>query len=111
MDLVAPSSHGAIVRAVLEEYAAFAPSQGEVEVELVADEARGHFEILYVGWEGWRRVHGVVVHVDLRGDEVWIQHDGTEAGIADELIARGVDPRRIVLAFQHPQMRALNAAG
>jgi hypothetical protein len=111
MDLVEPTAHASIVRAVLEEYAAFAPSQGEVEVELVADEAHGHFELLYVGWEGWRRIHGVVVHVDLRGDEVWVQHDGTEGGIADAIIARGVDPRRVVLAFQHPYMGSLPAAG
>lgn len=111
MDLVEPAAHGAIIRAVLEEYARFAPSQGEVEAEVVADDARGHYELLYVGWEGWRRVHGAVVHVDVRGDQVWIQHDGTEAGIANELIARGVDPARIVLAFQHPRMRELSAAG
>ncbi|MBI5516830.1 MAG: XisI protein [Deltaproteobacteria bacterium] len=110
MGVVAPTEHGSVVRKVLEEYAGLVPSQGELAAELVFDESRGHYELLYVGWEGWRRVHGTVVHVDLRGDLVWIQHDGTEAGIADELISRGVDPDRIVLGFQHPSMRALVAA-
>ena len=111
MGLVEPAAYGSLIRAVLEEYARVAPSDGQVEAEVVADDVRGHYELLYVGWEGWRRVHGTVVHVDVRGDQIWIQHDGTEAGIADELIARGVDPRCIVLAFQHPRMRERFAAG
>ena len=49
--------------------------------------------------------------LDDRDGKIWIQHDGTEAGIADELIARGIDPGRIVLAFQHPRMRELSSAG
>ena len=36
---------------------------------------------------------------------------GTEACIADELIARGVAAHNIVLAFQHPRMRERFAAG
>ena len=111
MGLVDPSDHAAIVREVLAEYARLAPSQGDIEVELVTDDAHGHYELMFVGWEGWRRVHGSVVHVDLRGDQVWIQHDGTEAGIADAIIARGVDPKRVVLAFQHPYMRERFASG
>lgn len=111
MDLVEPAAHAAIVREVLEEYVRHAPSHDDIEAELVADEARGHYEIMYVGWEGWRRVHGSVVHVDLRGDQVWIQHDGTEDGIADAILARGVDPKRLVLAFQHPRMRERFASG
>lgn len=79
MGVVDPSAHAAIVREVLAEYARLAPSQGDIEVELVTDDTHGHYELMFVGWEGWRRVHGTVVHVDLRGDEVWIQHDGTEA--------------------------------
>jgi hypothetical protein len=51
----------------------------------MASDERGHYELLYTGWEDWRRVHGSVIHIDVRGDKVWIQHDGTEAGVAHDL--------------------------
>ena len=34
-----------------------------------------------------------------------IQHDGTESGIADELVQAGIPPEHIVLAFHHPDKR------
>ncbi|MEB3229320.1 MAG: element excision factor XisI family protein, partial [Synechocystis sp.] len=33
-------------------------------------------------------------------DKVWIQHDGTENGIAHELEAAGIPKKQIVLAFK-----------
>ncbi|HEX7447902.1 MAG TPA: element excision factor XisI family protein [Pirellulales bacterium] len=30
------------------------------------------------------------IHVDIRGGKIWIQHDGTEDGIADRLVEAGV---------------------
>jgi hypothetical protein len=38
---------------------------------------------------------------------VWIQSDGTEYGIADELEAAGIPKHDIVLAFHRPEDRAL----
>ena len=37
--------------------------------------------------------------------KVWIQHDGTEEGIAEELVTAGIPRDRIVLAFKPPEMR------
>jgi hypothetical protein len=103
MDRVA--AYREIIKRVVQEYAAFDPSTGDVEAETVFDDERGHYELLYTGWEGWRRVHGSVIHIDLRGEKVWIQHDGTEAGVALELEAAGIPREQIVLAFQHPSRR------
>jgi hypothetical protein len=44
-------------------------------------------------------VHGRLLHVEIRGDKVWIQRSGTEDGIADELVAAGIPKSRIVLGF------------
>jgi XisI protein len=95
-----------LVGQIIQQYAAFPPSIGEIEIETVFDDEHGHYELLYVGWQGWRRVHGVVLHVDVRDDKIWIQHDGTEGGIANDLVAAGVPRQHIVLAFQHPSRRA-----
>jgi hypothetical protein len=54
---------------------------------------------------GPRRTHGCLLHVELRGDKIWIQRDGTEDGIADELVAAGIPRDRIVLGFHDPEAR------
>ena len=84
----------AIVRRLIFDYARYKPSHGDIETEAVIDPAGNHFEVLHVGWDGPRRVHGAVIHVDIVGDKVWIQHDGTSPGIADELVEAGIPPRR-----------------
>jgi hypothetical protein len=46
-----------------------------------------------------KRVYGVLIHVDLKGEMMWIQYDGTEVGVANELVDRGVPKEDIVLAY------------
>ena len=94
-----------IVKEVIQEYAAFKPSVGEVEVEAVFDDNSRHYELMYAGWNGFHRIHGSVIHVDIRDGKVWIQHDGTEGGIANDLIERGIPEKSIVLGFHHPHKR------
>lgn len=54
---------------------------------------------------GHRRTHGCLLHVEILGDKIWIQRDGTEDGIADELVAAGIPKSRIVLGFHDPEAR------
>lgn len=105
--MVPVSEYPAVIKRAIEAYAAFKPSYGAVEVETIFDDARGHYELVYAGWIDHKRVHGSVVHVDLKGDKVWIQHDGTEHGIATDLLEAGISRDRIVLAFQHVTQRRL----
>lgn len=93
-----------LVKRIIGEYC-LKPSYGEVEV--IADEAQGHYELAYAGWDGYRRIHGTVIHIDIRGGKIWIQHDGTEQGVANDFLAAGVPPEHIVLAFRHPSRRNL----
>jgi XisI protein len=46
-----------------------------------------------------------LIHVDIIDGKLWIQHDGTERGIARDLTAGGIPNDRIVLAFQHLSRR------
>ena len=91
-----------IVRRVIEEYASYKPSHGRIETEAVVDPDKDHFEVIHVGWDGHRRVHGSVVHIDIIDGKVWIQHDGTNRPVADELLAAGIPRHDIVLGF-HPE--------
>jgi hypothetical protein len=46
-----------------------------------------------------------MAHVEIKGDKIWIQQDGTEQGIAADLVAAGIPKDRIVLGFKSPQRR------
>ena len=45
-----------------------------------------------------KRVYGVLIHIDLKGETIWIQYDGTEVGVANELVEQGIPKEDIVLA-------------
>ena len=98
-----------IVKRIIQEYAELLPSYGGVRSEAIFDDERGHYLLVYTGWNGERRVHGSVIHVDLRDGKVWVEHDGTKDGIVEELVAAGIPPERIVLGFHHPSQRPYTA--
>jgi hypothetical protein len=95
----------AIIKSILNEYAQYKPSYGEIETEAIFDAEKDHYELVHVGWEDKKRVHGSVIHLDIKDGRVWIQHDGTSEGIADELVEAGIPKEHIVLGFRYPQYR------
>jgi hypothetical protein len=103
MDTVAQYVHH--IEELITSYAAFKPAYGDVEVQTVFDRTHHHYQLLTVGWDGDERIRGCILHVDIKGNRIWIQHDGTEVGIANELVARGVPKEDIVLAFHAPYKR------
>lgn len=46
-----------------------------------------------------------MIHIDVVGDKVWVQHDGTSRAVAEELVARGVPRDHVVLGFQPADVR------
>jgi hypothetical protein len=77
----------------------------QVEVQIITDVERDHYQLVHVGWQNKRRVYGCVLHIDIKNDKIWIQHDGTEIGMANELVAAGIPKENIVLGFQSPYKR------
>jgi len=96
-----------LIQPVLKEYARIPYSYGDTQIQTVFDRENGHYLLMLVGWDGIRRDHGCLVHVDMINGKFWIQRDGTEHGIARELLEAGVPKERIVLAFRSPEMRRL----
>jgi hypothetical protein len=94
-----------LVKDLLTADAQYAPTSGDVETLLVFDEETDSYQLMYVGWEGRRRVHGPIIHIRLRNDKIWIEYDGTEEGIATKLVEAGVPKADIVLAFHSPWKR------
>ena len=48
------------------------------------DRERGQFLLMDEGWEGYRRIHRVWLHIELREAKFWIHEDGTEEGRSDD---------------------------
>jgi hypothetical protein len=71
----------------------------------VIGEDHNTYLLLTIGWQQEQRVHGCLIHVEIKGDKVWIQRDGTEDGITDELVTAGIPKNDIVLAFHPPEVR------
>ncbi len=77
----------------------------EYESQVVTDDEKGHFYLMKVGWDNMKRIHGCTIHMDLKGEKIWIQEDWTEYGVANELLDAGVPKEDIVLAFHAPYKR------
>ncbi len=93
------------VERILQEYSRYKPAYSEVEVQVMVDKEHDYYQLNRVGWNKDQRIHGCVLHLDIKEGKIWIQYDGTEDGIADDLLALGVPKEDIVLAFHPPYKR------
>ena len=94
-----------IIEQLLDEYTQIPYAYGEVESKVVYDRQNDQYLMLAIGWEGVKRVHGCVVHIEIIDGKVWIQQDGTEDGVAGELVEKGIQSGNIVLGFRPAQLR------
>jgi XisI protein len=101
------------IKQILTEHSHLKSSYGEIEEVVFFDEVRDHYQLFSVGWENRRRVFGSTIHINIIDGKIWIQHDGTEVGVANELVELGVPKGEIVLAYQPVNGRQLTefAAG
>lgn len=96
-----------IVRDLISTRASHKMSHGEVRNEAVMDPVNDHYEVMHVGWHGHRRIHGCVIHLDIIDGKVWIQYDGTDEPVADDLLEAGIPKSDIVLGFHPADVRPM----
>ena len=82
-----------IIERILTEQATIPYAYGNIQFQTVFDHASDHYLLMLVGREGVKRVHGCLIR------------DGTEHGIARDLIEAGVPKDHIVLAFHSMEAR------
>ena len=83
----------------------------EYEVQTIFDSEQDRYQLLYVGWRGNKRDFGCILHLEIKRGKIWIQHDGTEEGIANRLVEMGVPKQDIILAFHEPYIRSFTEFG
>jgi hypothetical protein len=96
-----------IVRQILTTYADIQPSYGEIKRQTIFDIDQDHYQVVNEGWENERRVYGCLIHIDIQNGKIWIQYDGTEKGVANDLLEADVPKQDIVLAYQSTYLRKL----
>ncbi|MDX2098214.1 MAG: XisI protein [Leptolyngbyaceae cyanobacterium bins.59] len=76
-----------------------------IQAQTIFDAERDHYQLVYVGWRDSDRFYGVILHADIIDGKIWIQQDGTEQGLANQLVELGVHKQDIFLAFDPPNLR------
>jgi hypothetical protein len=98
-----------VVRQLVEEYASETQLRDGTTVEPVTDLEHGHYQVMRLGWVKGRYVHSCLVHFVVRGGRVHLLKNDTDVEWDRELVAHGIAPDDIVLAFRQVHPRAMDA--
>jgi hypothetical protein len=99
------SHYRQIVQDILTAHSQIVPVYGEIEMGVLFDTTRDRYQVIRAGWLRKQRVYGALIHIDLQNTKIWIQYDGTEVGVANQLVEQGVPKEDIVLAHHTPFLR------
>jgi XisI protein len=89
---------------LVTDIAAMIPTEeNDIDNQLITDDQHGHYLLFSVGWEGPHWHYASFAHIDVKPNgRVWLQHDGTDQRIGEQLIKRGIPQSDIVVGFQPP---------
>jgi len=94
-----------VIKKVLQRYASYPSPHTDIHSRLALDDEHGSYALLQAGWYGDEYLHGAIIHIDLIEGKIWVQYDGTEDGVALDLIREGIAKEDIVLGFRPPEVR------
>ena len=94
-----------LIKQVILEHAQHKLSYADIKVETIFDTENDHYLLMHLGWDDQRRIRWCILHLEIENGKIWIHHDGTEIGVANELVQLGVPKDQIVLAFHSPYKR------
>lgn len=96
----------AIVQRIIEEQAAMQMPDERIETIGICDPRGDHYLVMMLGWDRTRRVLDPLIYLRLHNGKVWVEEDGTDAQIVEQLLAAGIPMNDIVIGFHHPEERA-----
>lgn len=82
-----------------------------IDSQLILDKERDHYLLLDVGWQELRRIYACFIHLDIKDEKIWIEHNMTEVDIAQELVEMGVPKEDIILGLHPPYKRPYTGYG
>jgi hypothetical protein len=106
MDAETLSHWREVIKRILRDLVAIPyPDVVNLKAKTVFDDVSTSYLVVVEGWKDVKRLHGCIVHVEIKDSKIWIQQDGTEDGIAGDLLRAGISKENIVLGFKSPQSR------
>ncbi len=75
-----------IIQTVVKRHAQYIPSHGEIETLPLCDTLNDNYLLIDLGWDRTGRVHAVVFHLRIQDEKIWVESDGTEEGVTQELL-------------------------
>lgn len=93
------------IEKIILDYDKYKSGYSTIHNEVLFDRERDHYQLMRIGWHEDERLAGCILHFDIKDGKIWIQHDGTEHGIANDLLEMGVPKSDIVLAYHAPYKR------
>ena len=93
------------IKSLISKYANSDPANDKVEVQLILDAERDHYQWMNVGWQGAERVYRCIMHFDIKDGKIWLQQNLTDRDPAEELVEMGVPKGDIILGLQMPSKR------
>jgi len=94
-----------LIKQIVLQHAEYAPSHGEIEARPIFDDTQDSYLLVDSGWDNSGRVYATLLDVRVKEGKIWIEIDGTERGIAYDLLDAGIAQDDIVLGFLHPDRR------
>jgi XisI protein len=95
-----------LIQESLMERAKLRSPNDPIKSQTIFDREGDHYQLVHLGWKNSStRIYGCLLHVDIIDGKIWVQQDGTEDAIAEELVAKGVPKQDIVLAYHAPHVR------
>ncbi len=91
-----------IIKSIVKKYGKFQSSIGNVETYAVCDEQNDNYLVVDVGWLAFGRQHAMPIHIRIKDEQVWVEWDGTDQEIVQQLIDNGIPEDDIVLGWQKP---------
>jgi hypothetical protein len=92
-----------IVRELLTAHAS--TNEPNIECQLIFDTEHDHYQLLDLGWQELNRIYVCYIHLDIKDEKIWIQHNMTEADLGQELVEKGVPSSDIILGLHPPYKR------
>ncbi len=87
------------VKQVIGRYARLTPSHGQIRLDTIFDDTQNRYALMQAGWSQGRRVRGNLIYIILQDNRIYLEYDGMEQGIVQDLLNLGVPSEQIVLAF------------
>lgn len=96
-----------ILTQIVENHANAQRRSDQVALVPICDPKHDNYLLMRVGWDRVGRAHHILFHFRLLDGKVWIEWDGIEYGIANDLIAAGIPQEDIMMASYSKEPHSL----